>query len=241
MTLSGPEDVHIAPQGYETERVSKPAIEYDADRVVLLVHDEDTEKGIDCLDTVTELLEAEKIPVEQKTCDFFDLNRTLWTFAETVQTYSEENLFVNLSTGSKITAIGGMIACMATGATPYYVMADGYHGETIAEGAGKAVSLNAYPIGLPDEQYLEVLRYLENQGQIAKGQVVEFVQEEEFPLLSKYDRQEIKNLYGPVNKEILAPLEERGFTEEQRRGQEKQVWITEEGEQMLELFSYLLD
>lgn len=207
---------------------------------MLLVHDNDTKKGSRSQSEVEAILDAAEIACTTRSCNFFNLTDMLWAFAETIEAYSKENLFVNLSTGSKITAIGGMIACMATGATPYYVKAEGYRGETISEGAGETVPLNAYPIGLPDEQYLEVLRYLDENGLVAKGKLVAYVQEEELPLLSKYDRQEIKQLYDPVNTEIISPLLEREFIAEQRRGQEKQIWITDAGEQMLELFIYLL-
>lgn len=241
MSLKGPLNIHIAPMGYETERVYHPAIENEADFVVLLIHRNQTDKGADCQDRVEEALDEEGIEHEEKTCDFFDLYSSLWAIAELVDGHSEEHIWVNLSTGSKITAISGMIACMATKARPYYVKAEGYRGETISEGVKETVPLSVYPIGLPDRQYLEVLAFLDEHGDVAKGELVEFVRDEDFPLLSQYNRQELKNLYDPVNKEIIEPLLERDLIDEQRRGQEKRIGLTGDGEKTLKVFSYMLE
>ncbi|PSP32480.1 hypothetical protein BRC64_06585 [Halobacteriales archaeon QH_10_67_22] len=49
-----------------------------------------------------------------------------------------------IASGSKVTAIGGMIACIATGATPYYVRAERYAAETdgdVAEGIREVTQL----------------------------------------------------------------------------------------------------
>lgn len=166
---------------------------------------------------------------------------TLWAFAEIIDKYSRDDVFVNLSTGSKITAISGMIACMGTEAYPYYVKAAEYTGETISKGVKDTVQLSAYPIGVPDRQYLKVLDYIAENGPVAKKDVVEFVQEQEFPLLAEYNRQAIRHLYKPVNQEILDPLAERGYIDVQRRGQEKQIHLTTDGEETLKIFQYLLE
>lgn len=241
MGLDRTQQVHIAPQGYETERIYKPPTENNADKVVLLLHEEKTDNGDECQARVEEALSEAEIPYERKECDIFDMYGVLWAIAEAVDEHVGDEVFVNLSTGSKITAIGGMIACMGTGAKPYYVKAEEYSGETISKGVEDTVTLSAYPIGLPDRQYLEVMEYIQQgEDSVAKGDVVEFVQDEEFPLLSKYNRQELKNMYKPVDREILRPLRDRGYIEEQRCGQEKRVWLTEDGEKTLEIFQYLL-
>lgn len=165
----------------------------------------------------------------------------LWTIIETVDSHIGDEIFVNLSTGSKITAISGMIACMGTGASPYYVRAEGYSGETISTGVKETVNLPAYPIGLPDQQYLEVMEFLSEKDSVAKKEVVEFVQDADFPLLSKYNRNQLRNMYEPVDREILDPLRERGYIRVQRAGQGKQVWLTDDGEKTLEIFRYMLE
>lgn len=241
MGLQGSQRVHVAPQGYETERIYVPIVENEADQAVLLTHTESTQKGDECLETVTAKLEDADISYDCRKCDLFDMYATLWAFAKTIDRYDRDDVFVNLSTGSKITAISGMIACMGTNAYPYYVKANEYTGETISKGVKDTVQLSAFPIGLPDRQYLEVLEYLDENGPVAKKDVVEFTQDQEFPLLSSYNRQDFRHLYKPVNREILDPLEERGYIDIQRRGQSKQIKITNEGKETLKIFRYMLE
>ena len=241
MSLQGSQRVHVAPQGCETERVHIPIIENDADKAVLLTHTESTPKGDECLETVTDKLDGASVSYDCRECDLFDMYATLWAFAEIIDEYARDDVFVNLSTGSKITAISGMIACMGTGAYPYYVKVDEYTGETISKGVKDTVQLSAYPIGVPDRQYLEVMEYIEENGPMAKKEVVEFVQDQEFQLLSEYNRQEFRHMYKPVNEEIFDPLEERGYIDIQRRGQEKQVHLTTDGKETLKVFRYMLE
>lgn len=114
MALKSLQSIHIAPAGYETERVFDPVIRNDADFLHLLIHKEQTDKGKDCQERIEAALDAEEIEYDYETCDFFDLYSSLWTIAELVNQYSGDEIWVNLSTGSKITAISGMIVCMAT-------------------------------------------------------------------------------------------------------------------------------
>lgn len=241
MSLERSRSVHIAPQGYETQRVYEPVIEHDADIVVLLLHPKRTNQGDDCKHEVESMLSEANIKCETEDCHFFDLYATLNAIARVIDRYSSEDIFVNISTGSKITAVGGAIACMASDAQAYYVKAQGYEGRTISTGVDEPMPLNLYPIGLPDSQYLEVMRFLRDNDEVIKKDVLAFVQEHDFHLLSRYSRSEIKNSYGPVNREILDPLEQHGMIKQQRIGQGIRVGLTEVGEKTLEVFDYLLE
>lgn len=245
MSFKGSKRVHIAPQGYETERIYLAAEEAEADKVVLLVEEEQTERGDECQEEVVEHLEEADIKWDDSECDIFDLYETLWTIGEVIHNHHDAEIMVNISTGSKITAIGGVIACMATGCHPYYVHAEEYEGQTITRGMKKIVDVPAHPIGLPDNQYLEVLKWVQensgDQGYVTKGDLVEFANDAELPLLSKYNRQQIRNMYEPVNDEIISPLRKHGYLDEQPMGQETQISLTDEGELMLEAFNFLLE
>lgn len=46
MTVSVTRRIHIAPQGYEDERIHLAATELDADRVILLPHDDNDENEL---------------------------------------------------------------------------------------------------------------------------------------------------------------------------------------------------
>lgn len=246
MSFRGSKRVHIAPQGYETERIYKAAIEADADKVVLLVHDDQTDRGNECQDEVVEALEAENTEWAEESCNIFDISSTLHAIGEVVHDHPDDEIMVNISSGSKITAVAGVIACMATGAHPYYVKAEKYEGHTVASGVDEIIDVPAHPIGLPNEQFLEVMEWIRNEGDsdnngVAKGDLVEYAYEAELPLLANYNRSAPRNRYDPVNKEIIEPLRNNGYLEETRIGQEKRLWLTEHGEEMLENFNFLLD
>lgn len=239
MSLQGPKRVHIAPQGYEKDRIYGPAIEYNADEVVLLVHRNKTDKSEECRREIVGALTSSSIEYSIRECDIFGFDSTLWAMAELIQEYAEDKVYVNVSTGSKITAIGGIFACMATGATPYYAQMDEYSGETISEGYVGSINLPAYPIGLPNEQYLKILQYIDEQETISKKDLISYTRD--FPLLSKYSRQDERNEYEPLNVEIIEPLRRRGFIRQRKLGTERQLELTEDGEDMLKLAGYLVD
>lgn len=241
MILQGTLSVHLVPVGYEVERVCDPIIENDGDHAVLFRHEDQSENGEKCMRLVTEKLSDNGIEYDIRDTHFFELYDCLGEMRTQIDEYEEEDIFVNISTGSKITAVAGMMACMATGTQPYYVRAEGYSAEVITEGRGEIIPLSAYPVGLPDKQYLKVLEFLSSEDAVYKKDVIEYVKEEDLPLLSGYSRQQLKNQYEPVNKEIIEPLKERGFVETQRYGQGKKVKLTEEGETTLQGLQYLLD
>lgn len=246
MSYRGSKRVHIAPQGYETERIYKAAIEANADKVVLLVYEDQTDRGDECQDEVTEKLEEENIEWAQKSCDIFDISSTLHAIGEVIHEHPGDEIMVNISSGSKITAVAGVIACMATGAHPYYVKAENYEGSTVATGVDEIIDVPAHPIGLPNEQFLEVMEWIQEESGsdergITKGELVDYAQEVDLPLLANYNRSDRRNWYQPVTKEIIEPLRDSGFLEETRIGQEKRIRLTEHGEEMLENFNFLLD
>jgi hypothetical protein len=241
MSLGGPRRIHIAPQGYEDQRIYEPAIEHNADKVVLITHDTYTDRAEECKETIEVALEEAGIEYDDEPCDIFDLYDTLWKMADIIHEHDGDKIRLNVSTGSKITAISGMIACMATDAIPYYVKVEEYRGETITEGVSETVPLNAYPIGVPDQHFIEVLSFIDEHDAVSKKELIEFIRAREFSLLAGYNRDELKNMYRPLNREILDPLEDRGYIQIQRRGQSKQVWLTDDGEETLRVFQYLLD
>lgn len=239
--------MHIAPQGYETERIHLAADQAGADKVVLLVHEDQTDRGEECKQSVIEELEDAGISWDDKECDIFDMYETLYAIGEIIIDHPDDEIMVNISTGSKITAVSGVIASMVTGARPYYVKAEEYEGRTITRGVKDIVDVPAHPIGLPDNQYLMVLEWIRENSEegddsyVVKGDLVEYATEAELLLLSKYNRSELKQMYKPVDEEIISPLRKQGYIEEVRYGQEKRITITEDGERMLDYFNFLLE
>ena len=66
------------------------------------------------------------IKVEPESCNIFDMYSVIERISRVVKRNPDAEILVNLATGSKPSAIGGMIACMANDIIPYYVQPKGY-------------------------------------------------------------------------------------------------------------------
>jgi len=103
--------------------------------------------------------------------------------------------------------------------------------------------LSTYPLTLPHQQYLEVLAYIEEESKeedtVIKGDIVSYAQD--LPLLSEYDRDQERNMYDPVEKEIIEPLVNQEYLKREYRGNETRYYLTEEGKETLQILKYLVD
>ncbi|AAV47201.1 unknown [Haloarcula marismortui ATCC 43049] len=244
MTLQTPLRVHIAPQGYEEERIYKPAIESRADVVYLLVT-EDDEQSNQCQEAVEQNLADAGIECKETVCDIFDMSESMQTISGLIQDHRDDNVKVNISTGSKITAVGGTFACMMYGATPYYVQAEDYGEETVSVGVKDSFELPAYPIEPPEPEFVSILDFLEEQR--SEGNKVKirdlntFVMEKEFDAVQGVERKDNDNIYDIVQEEYREPLSKEGFIREQPYAGSKYITLTEKGEQTLDFSRHLVD
>lgn len=232
----------MAPQGYEEERIYKPAIENKADKVILLVTEED-DQSVECRDKVVSELESEGVEVEQIECDIFDPNESMKTISEVIYEHPEDDVKVNIATGSKITAISGMLACMLAGATPYYVKAKDYGDEPVSQGVEDVIQLPAYPIEPPEEMFVRVLDYLdENEDEkVNIKNLIEFVHEEELDVVEGVERSNEMNIYDLVNDKIIEPLKSNGYIRVRPIGGSKNLSLTSKGRQTLKFSRHLID
>jgi len=235
--------IHIMPVGYEFDRIVLPAQELRADRVILL--DSDDERGAPrYTEDVCEALDEARIDYELVDCDIFDLFDSLGTIAELATEFENDDVYVNLASGSKVTAMGGMIACMATDATPYYVRAEKYAEQTdsgVSEGVAEITQVPTYPIERPSRQHVAVLDYVATSGTTTKKDLIEFGEEADLPFIADYESTEPKGKYRLLDSRILKPLVENEYVEIEEVGRTKRVSITENGENTLQAFQYLIN
>ncbi|MBX0297073.1 DUF6293 family protein [Haloarcula nitratireducens] len=247
-----PDNVHIMPFGFEQDRIVETARQSNADKVILL----DWLDGIERPPFHNDVREAlAKSPIESAEieCDIFDLYETIATISELIIAEHDagNTVYVNLATGSKITAIGGMIACMVTGvAEPYYVRAETYStgDEPIGHGIEKKIDLPKYPIAKPDPQRIEILGYLVDEAEatregisysVRKKDLIEFGLEQELPFAAHYDGDSYNGYYRRLENHVLEPLQEKGYIEIGKRGRQKIVKPTELGKQSYVAFQYV--
>lgn len=243
-----PDRVHIIPLGYEFDRVLEPPRRLKANTVVL-VHHLETESNSEptYYDDLRDQL-RDIVHLEETACDLFDLYACLEAIVREITKHQNDEVYVNLATGSKVTAIAGMIACMATDARPYYVRAKRYGRESEAP-PEKPVSsevagideLPTYPIGRPSEQHIRVLSYLSEEKSVTKKELIEYGDSESLPFLDGYNSDNDKGKYRRLDTHILESLVDNGYVTIEEVGRNKRIQITEEGENTLRAFRYLVD
>jgi len=253
--MNSSQRIHIAPFGFEHDRIVLPAKEYNADHVILLDFIADNISRPDYHEDVIDDLESSGIAVTQLECDLFNLYESMSVIAnQAIKHYRDGNkVRVNLTTGSTITAIGGMIACMVTeAATPYYVRADEYASgtEPIGYGMEFADELPPYPMDGPDEQQVAVLAYLafckqesENVVEtydIRKDDLIEFGKESNLPFATEYTGDSKKGYYRRLDRHVLDTLLDQDYITIEAVGRSKRIHPTEGGINAAKAFSYLL-
>jgi hypothetical protein len=237
------ERVHLMPVGYENDRIVLPAERLRADRVVLLEYEDETDHP-SYARRVRERLDDAGVDHETVYCDIFDLYDCIGTVAELATRFADHEVSVNLATGSKVTAIGGMIACMATGATPYYVRAERYAAETdgdVAEGVREITELPTYPMESPERQHVSVMDYLASEGEARKRDLIDFGREARLPFIADREAANRKSEYRLLDSHVLDPLEANGYVALEAVGRSTRVSLTESGRNTLRAFRYLLE
>lgn len=248
-SLDIPKQIHLVPLGYEKDRIIEPVLETEPDEVILLEPDPDAEDIVQPTyhEAVRTQIQDAGIEIETMECDIFNLYSSLGTIAELANEFRAHNVLVNLASGSKVTAIGGMIACMATGAIPYYVRAEDYAGgkeNPVAKGAKPAERLPKYHIEEPEVQEIAMLDYIAENEPVTKQSLIRYGKAEELPFIARYDTDGVQNpergYYRRLNTQIIDPLLDRGFIDVEKHSKYQYVSITESGSNRIQAFRYLL-
>lgn len=172
--------VHIAPVGFEVERVVDPLLSERADRVYLLTRAERDVTAPFVEEVRRRLLRAPwPIDVRLVRTELWDVFGALGTLRSIFSAERRTDrtapdllpLRVNVSTGTKITAIAGTLACMLWKGEPYYVQVSRtwYSDRPPKVGAVHDVvervdPVNVYELRPPSADLVAVLEALERRG-----------------------------------------------------------------------------
>ena len=242
---------HVAPLGFEHERIVEPAVRSSADRVVLLDY-LPAYLGDQRQDDTEGSLEERRIECDRRDCDIDDLFDALAAFGREITDHAEDEVYVNLSTGNKLTAIGGMIACMATGgATPYYVEAEehGSHHPPVPTGVRSIDAIPPYPMDRPKRQHLLVMESVAVRSESAtdgepyriKRELFEYGEEAGLPFIADYEGDTDKGKFRRLDAHVVSPLRDRGYLRIEQVGTQKRAFLTEDGRNTLRAFRYLIE
>lgn len=237
--------VQIVPFGYERERVLEPIYRYKADTVVLLgQHSHSDHEAPFQRDVVAELRENDRIEVQERECDLFDLDSTLEAIVEAVRDHENDDVWVNVSTGSKITAIAAMIACQNTSVTPFYVKPEYRNTEGDLEPPdeprvtelGEVIEIPVFPLNGPTSEQLQVLAYLQECETATKKNLIQFAQTQELPFIVESDTSSDEGRYRLLERHIINLLSEEGYISVEKVGRTKHVSLEERGIDALRTF-----
>jgi hypothetical protein len=235
----------IVPLGYEYNRVLKPIYEFKADKVVLLRQPEEKDFEAEFQrDLVQELEDNERIELEICYCDLFDINNAIEAFVNAIASCESDEILVNVSTGSKITAIAGMIACQSTAAKPFYVSAQfrNEDGELEApetpqvESIGEISELPVFNIQGPNPDQLVILQYLRQNDGATKKELIEHAREQELDFIANSKSKSEEGLYQLLGTNVISPLSEKKYVRVVKEGRKKRVYLEEHGQEALVTF-----
>src|SRR6476660_3562752 len=104
--------VHIATVGFQVKRITEPLIRERADKVYLITHLQD-DKVAPYLEKIFKVLRKEKfLNIEKRTTNIWDLFECLQTYKKIITEEQGAHIYINVSTGSKVSSIAGTLACM---------------------------------------------------------------------------------------------------------------------------------
>ncbi|MCI4345439.1 MAG: DUF6293 family protein [Thermoplasmata archaeon] len=244
--------IHLAPVGFEVERVVEPVLRERADRVYLLTR-ESADAAEPFVEEVRRRLARAPWPVEVRLVrtDIWDVFGALAALRRIFAAERRTDrhaldvvpIRVNVSTGTKITAIAGTLACMLWKGEPYYVQVSRawYSGltpkvRTVNDVVARIDPVSVYELRAPSRELVEVLEALDRRGgRLAKRELIR-----ELGL----DRPADGGGHSPSPqaqhsrlRNRLEPLENRwGFVAGERSGARGRVGITPQGRLALALF-----
>lgn len=232
--------IHIAPVGFEVDRIVLSAREKRADLVYLLVHENPShDKATSFMETVQSRLKKENIDVKIEHHDRLDLFEIIKSIKQIIEKETGNNIYVNLASGSKIQAIAGMMACMMFNEEknlfPFYVEAKEYIGfnknKQISSGIKELIDLPSYEIQKPEKRHIDALRIIqENDGRLTKKRMAELADKNGLITVNAEEQNYSQARFASLDKNIIRPLlVQWKFIEEEKIGRTRWIKMTTEG------------
>lgn len=231
--------IHVAPVGFEIDRIVLSAKMRRADKIYLLVHQNiHQDKSKPFAAKIQKQLENEKIEVILEYHDRLDLFDIIKSIKQIIKRERGNNIYVNLASGSKIQAIGGMMACMMfnekNNVFPFYVEAKEYHGfeSQISSGIKEPFDLPSYEIQKPDQKHIEALKIIRDNGnKLTKKRMAEIAEESGLITVNAEEHNHSQARFASLDKNIIKPLLNHWkFIEEEKIGRTRWIQMTLEGQ-----------
>ena len=237
--------IHIAPLGFEIDRITIPLKQTKADKLWLLAHDNrSSDQSGPYLEKIKK--ECKKLGVELKVAhsDRLNLFQTIKSIKDIINEEKGNYIYVNVASGSKIQAIACMMACMVLkeceNLQPFYAEPEKYaafEGKQQSFGLKDTIPLPTYEIQTPKPKLLEALKIISEQKnqKITKKEMAQIAEEQEIITVNAEESNHSQARFASLDKNIIAPLEkEWKFIEIEKIGRNRWIKITEEGKNAAE-------
>jgi len=232
--------VHIAPVGFEVDRIIIPAKQMRADRVWLIGHSNlSDDKARPFLEKIRKALEKRDVDVKEITADRYRLFDIVKTVKEIVLEEKDNDIYLNVASGSKIHAVGMMMATMIfddrTNLHPFYAQAKDYHHTKVTEPQTSGIEaihdLPTYRIHTPVRKHLDALKILvDHNGKMKKKEMAELAEKEELITINANPNNHSQARFASLDKNIIAPLEfDWGYIVTEKVGRNRWIHLTDEG------------
>jgi len=242
--------IHICPVGFEVDRIVDPVRKMGADRVYLISQKREGEdKAKPFIDQISGKLDhlGENLILRHIEWDLYSI---LNEYRKIIENESKNHLYINVSTGTKIHAIAGMMACMifedlANSLTPYYVTPEKYaedpntsEGEQLTLGCAHIQKLPSYKIDRATDDEIRVLSIInssEVQG-ITKKELISIIDKSnivELAAKSGDPHKQILANYRALERKYIDPLVEWRYISVKKRGKNSIVKVTDLGRNAL--------
>jgi CRISPR locus-related DNA-binding protein len=233
--------VHIAPVGFDpAERITAPLIEHRADKVYLVSKGKD-DHAADRRKEIRKILDKHPhVSVKEVYVNIWDLFSAVEEYRKIFDSEKANHVHVNVSTGSKIISIAGMISCMLWSGIPYYTKLDYEDGGASVSSDKRKVKdtdfLPVYQIAKPSSELMQVLSIIDkNGGMITKKALIEELQE--MKLIPVYAPSQPKSAPHSRLRALLDPLVTQWrFVSVKSKGRRSEVSLEEQGKNALRIF-----
>jgi len=257
-TMLGANRIHIAFQGKETDRISEPIIRYKGDKAYIFIfRDEKTEKFMEQHRWIKEKLAENNIDTITINTEIHDYNEVIQKISKIIKQERDINpkceIFVNISVGTKITAIAAMDACRLWECTPYYVIPEeyipegGHASSSLSKGIKDIITPPQFDIVKPEKNLIQALKILATTKReyMYKKEFKKKLQEKKLlKIMKQYndpkDPKKKSAEYMALNQQYIIPLKQKWkYIEESDDKRNKKISLTKLGREALEIFKYL--
>lgn len=239
--------VHVLALGWEVARVVEPLYELKADKVVCILPENTAFLTDFEREMLADLEAVERIEVEFREADPFDLDSTLQAFTQAVKDHEGDDVFINVSTGTNVAAIAGMMAAQTSDATPFYVEPFTTDEEATAdeittpekplfETTGAISELPVFELRGPSPEQLQILGFLYGKDGVTKKELIRYAEDEALPFIADTEAKTDEGRYRLLESHIITPLTENSYVSVKKAGRKKEVHLEPRGIDALSAF-----